>query len=146
MTMTHAIEIRCLTDADVAAARSLWDAVFADPRPWNQAAVYLPRKRAQGDDGILIALRDRQLVGAVAFGYDGVRGWVYHLAVAPAARRHGVGSALMRAVEERLRARGCPKVNLQIVSGNAAVIAFYERLGYAVEPRISMGKSLAGQW
>lgn len=142
--MTDAVEIRSLADADVAGARALWDAVFPDPRPWNRAAAYLPRKRATGDDGMLVAVRGGAVVGAVAFGYDGVRGWVYHLAVAPVARRHGVGTALMGAVEERLRARGCPKVNLQIVGDNAAVVAFYERLGYAVEPRISMGKALAG--
>lgn len=78
----------------------------------------------------------------VALGWDGVRGWVHHLAVDPGARRHGIGTALMGAAEERLRARGCPKINLQIVADNAAVVAFYARLGYAVEQLISMGKCI----
>jgi hypothetical protein len=34
------------------------------------------------------------------------------------------------------------KINLQIASGNEAVAAFYELLGYAVEPRVSMGKKI----
>ena len=46
------------------------------------------------------------------------------------------------AVEARLRARGCLKVNLQVVEDNAAVVAFYRRVGYAVERRISLGKRL----
>lgn len=142
MVMTQAIAIRAITDADAAAVEVLWEAVFPDARAWNQPAVYLPRKRAQGDDLILVATRGGRVVAAVALGYDGIRGWIYHLAVAPGARRAGVGSALMGAAEERLRARGCPKVNLQIVADNAAVVAFYARLGYAVEPRISMGKCL----
>ena len=143
MAMTQAIAIRFLTDADAAAVQALWEVVFPDSRPWNQPAVYLPRKRALGDDLLLVATRDGRVVGAVALGYDGVRGWIYHLAVDPESRRHGIGTALMRAAEERLRARGCPKINLQILADNDAVVAFYARLGYAVEPRVSMGKCIA---
>jgi ribosomal protein S18 acetylase RimI-like enzyme len=40
-----------------------------------------------------------------------------------------------------LQARGCTKVNLQVREGNP-VVGFYEALGYEVEPRVSMGKSL----
>jgi hypothetical protein len=142
MVMTQTIAIRALTDADAAALQALWEAVFPEARSWNQPAVYLPRKRALGDDLILVATRGDRVVGAVALGWDGIRGWVYHLAVEPDARRHGVGTALMRAGEGRLRDRGCPKINLQVVADNAAVVAFYARLGYAVEARISMGKCL----
>jgi ribosomal protein S18 acetylase RimI-like enzyme len=67
------------------------------------------RKRSQGDDLILVASRGDRVVGAVALGWDGVRGWIYHLAVAPGDRRHGVGTALMRAAEQRLHARGSGK-------------------------------------
>jgi ribosomal protein S18 acetylase RimI-like enzyme len=42
--------------------------------------------------------------------------------------------------EESLAALGCPKVNLQVMTSNAAVVVFYERLGYGVEERISMGR------
>jgi ribosomal protein S18 acetylase RimI-like enzyme len=37
---------------------------------------------------------------------------------------------------------GCLKVNLQVLASNAEVIAFYQKLGYRVEERISMGKRL----
>ena len=47
-----------------------------------------------------------------------------------------------RGREAALRALGCAKINLQVRSGNEAVVRFYERLGYAVEPRISMGRLL----
>ena len=42
------------------------------------------------------------------------------------------------------RAAGCPKLNLQVRASNRQAVAFYERLGYAVEDRVSMGKLLAG--
>ena len=80
--------------------------------------------------------------GTVMGGYDGHRGWVYSLAVVPEVRRRGVGTALMRHVERELAVRGCPKVNLQVLASNAATVAFYEKLGYSVEERVSMGKLL----
>jgi hypothetical protein len=54
----------------------------------------------------------------------------------------GLGDAGVAAVQ-RLRARGGPKINVQIVRGNAVVVALDARRGYAVEPRISMGRSRA---
>jgi ribosomal protein S18 acetylase RimI-like enzyme len=82
------------------------------------------------------------IVGTVIAGFDGYRGWVYHLAVRPRFRRRGFGRELMREAEGRLKALGCPKLNLQVRSSNAEVIAFYERLGYSIEDRASLGKIL----
>lgn len=141
--MNDGVIIRSIADADAPAVQALWSAVFPDARVWNQPAAYLPRKRALGDDLLLVAAREGTIVGAVAAGWDGVRGWIHHLAVAEHARRHGVGSALMAEAERRLRARGCPKINLQVLPDNRAVLRFYARLGYAVEERISMGKAMA---
>lgn len=75
-------------------------------------------------------------------GYDGHRGWVYYLAVDPAYRRNGIGTALMEKAEGLLVQKGCPKLNLQIRVDNSDLQAFYEKLGYTVEERISMGKKL----
>ena len=48
----------------------------------------------------------------------------------------------MRKVEEGLLRYGCPKLNLQVRASNREVVAFYERLGYRVEERVSMAKRL----
>ena len=37
---------------------------------------------------------------------------------------------------------GCPKLNMQVRTSNAAVLAFYERLGYAQDQMVSLGKRL----
>jgi ribosomal protein S18 acetylase RimI-like enzyme len=50
----------------------------------------------------------------------------------------------MKGVEQRLASMSCPKLNLQVRATNEAVVAFYRKLGYEVEERISMGKRLAG--
>lgn len=75
-------------------------------------------------------------------GYDGHRGWVYYLAVNPTYRRNGIGTALMKKAEGLLVQNGCPKLNLQIRADNSDLQAFYKKLSYTVEERISMGKKL----
>ena len=48
----------------------------------------------------------------------------------------------MQQAEAALTALGCPKLNLQVRSGNEAVIAFYESLGYSNDQTVSLGKRL----
>ena len=57
-------------------------------------------------------------------------------------QRHGIARRMMAQAEDLLRHLGCPKINLQVRSSNAEVIAFYEALGYSVDPVISLGKRL----
>ena len=54
----------------------------------------------------------------------------------------GFGRLMMDEAEERSRAMGCPKINLQIRSSNTDVIKFYESLGYTEDDVLSMGKRL----
>jgi len=53
------------------------------------------------------------------------------LAVWPAERRsQGIGTALIQAMEERVRVRGCDSVGLGVGDDNARAAALYGRLGY----------------
>ena len=90
----------------------------------------------------MVALANDKVVGTVMGGYDGHRGWVYSLAVDDRERHRGIGSALIDKIEETLKALGCLKVNLQVAASNSGVVEFYEKLGFSVEDRISMGKRL----
>jgi ribosomal protein S18 acetylase RimI-like enzyme len=85
---------------------------------------------------------DNRMVAAVMAGYDGHRGWVNYLAVAPDCWKSGYGRRMMEEAEARLRPLGCSKINLQIRSSNAEVIEFYQRIGYSVDDVVSMGKRL----
>ncbi len=49
---------------------------------------------------------------------------------------------LMEAVEQRLLALGCPKVNLQVHDGNEQARAFHEAIGYVQDPVVRYGKRL----
>lgn len=75
-------------------------------------------------------------------GYEGHRGWVNYLAVHPDFQGLGYGRALMDAVEEKLLAVGCPKINLQVRESNSGVIQFYETIGYKNDHVVSLGKRL----
>ncbi|HKO51944.1 MAG TPA: GNAT family acetyltransferase [Polyangiaceae bacterium] len=145
--MTPAIvpfAIRPFELPDQPALESLWGRVFADDPPWNAPRVMIANKLKVQPELLLVGLLDHALVAAVMAGFDGVRGWIYHLAVAPEARRRGFASQMMRAAEFALHQRGCPKVNIQVRASNAEVVRFYQSLGFIVEERVSMGRRLDG--
>jgi ribosomal protein S18 acetylase RimI-like enzyme len=122
--------------------KSLWQEAFPDDPPWNKADVTVPAKLAAQPELFLVALDGDEVIGSIMAGYDGHRGWLYAVAVLNSHRRLGVGTALVRGAEERLRSMGCGKINLQVRASNATVIGFYNRLGYEVEERTSMGKRI----
>lgn len=127
---TRPVEIRAFEPADEGSLIALWQECGLT-RPWNDARKDIARKLADSPWGLLVAVRAREVVGGVMVGYDGHRGSVNYLAVAPSARAMGIGTALMDAAEAALLIRGCPKINLQVRPENADVIAFYARRGYS---------------
>jgi ribosomal protein S18 acetylase RimI-like enzyme len=121
---------------------ALWREAFPNPAPWNDPRFVIETKLATQADLFFVAVSEEAVVGTAMAGFDGHRGWLYTVAVRADRRRLGIGTALVRHVEAALGALGCPKLNLQVLSSNAAVVGFYARLGYAVEERVSMGKRL----
>jgi len=85
--------------------------------------------RAQGAF-TLIANDVDDRVGGFIIVHDGPTGHVITIDVDRAARRSGVGSALLRAAEDRLRAQGSSAVGLETAVDNVAALAFYKRHGY----------------
>ena len=120
---------------------ALWQACDLT-RPWNDPSRDISRRQAVQGGGFLVGEIDGQIVASAMFGYDGHRGWVNYLAVAPDFQRRGFAAKLMAHGEAWLKAAGCPKLNLQVRSSNAGVIAFYKRLGYLDDEVISLGKRL----
>jgi ribosomal protein S18 acetylase RimI-like enzyme len=123
--------------------KTLWQEAFPGDPPWNKAEVAVPAKLAVQPELFLVALDGDLVIGSIMAGYDGHRGWLYALAVLNSRRRRGIGTALVRRAEDRLRSMGCNKINLQVRASNATVVEFYERLGYMIEERTSMGKRVA---
>jgi predicted N-acetyltransferase YhbS len=117
--------------------------VFPDDPPWNAPDAMIESKLRIQPELLLVAeLAGGSIVGALIAGFDGVRGWLYHLAVAPEHRRRGFATQLVRAAEQGLRDLGCAKVNLQVRATNQEVVAFYGSVGYQIEDRVNMGRRL----
>jgi ribosomal protein S18 acetylase RimI-like enzyme len=136
------MHIRSYRESDEQAVVALWNEVLPDAAPHNDPATAIRNKLKVERDLFFVADVDGAMVGTVMGGYDGHRGWIYSVAVDPQYRGQGIGSALIRRLEAALEKRGCLKVNLQVRASNARVVAFYEKLGYSAEERVSMGKRL----
>ena len=134
--------IRPYRESDETAVAALWRAVFPGAPEWNRPEQDIRRKCMVQPHLFLVAAVGARIVGTAMAGFDGHRGWVYYVTVAPDTRRRGIGAALMGRVERDLVQAGCTKLNLQVRPGNEAAVAFYRHLGYQVEPRVSMGKRL----
>ena len=136
-----AIAIRKYRQDDQHQVAALWETVLPDSQPHNQPEVVLAKKLAV-DDLIFVAEADARVVGTTIAGWEGHRGWLYSVAVLPGCQRRGIASRLVQEALAALRLLGCDKVNLQVRTGNEAVIAFYESLNFFVEGRTSMGVKL----
>lgn len=69
-------------------------------------------------------------IGGVDFRLFADAGYLWQLAVHPILRRCGVGTALVGALEERIRGRGRSRAELRCEERETGNRVFYERLGY----------------
>ena len=135
------VQIRIYRPPDLSSVISLWEKCGLVV-PQNDPQTDIEKKLQFQPDLFLVAEKNGRIAGTVMAGYEGHRGWINYLAVDPDIQRQGVGRKLMEHAEKRLKALGCLKINLQVRTGNEAVIAFYEQLGYSVDPVVSMGKRM----
>lgn len=110
--------------------------------PQNNPRSDIQRKLQVDPELFLVGKIETEIVATVMAGYEGHRGWINYLAVAPRLRKSGYGRQIIAHAESLLRKRGCPKINLQIRSTNKQVIEFYQSLGFAIDEVVSMGKRL----
>jgi ribosomal protein S18 acetylase RimI-like enzyme len=110
--------------------------------PSNNPRRDIERKLKVDRDLFLVGIINGKIIASVMGGYEGHRGWINYLAVDPTHRRNGYGRRIMQEIERRIRAKGCPKINLQVRATNDAVIKFYQSLGYADDKVIGFGKRL----
>jgi ribosomal protein S18 acetylase RimI-like enzyme len=135
------MKMRPYADADQAAVVALWQACELT-RPWTDPVKDIARKQGVQPEWFLVGERDGAVIASVMFGYDGHRGWMNYLAVAPEHQRQGHAKALIAQGEALLLAAGCPKLSLMVRRSNTQVLGFYQALGYAEDDVVSLGKRL----
>ena len=136
------MKIRNYHQSDIESVISLWTEVFNPVQHHNNPKVAINMKIKNNDNLFFIAEEKNQIIGTIISGFDGHRGWLYSLAVHPDYRRKGIGTTLVKKALDELKKLGCLKVNLQIYSNNKNVKDFYEKNGFLIEDRISMGKKM----
>lgn len=135
------IQFRQFHPDDTEATVALWQACGLT-RPWNDPHKDIERKLQQEPELFIVAEHNGQLLGSVMAGYDGHRGWIYYLSVLPQYQSQGLGKSLVLQAEQRLRSKGCPKIQLMIRHDNSGVQDFYRTLGYESAEVVVLGKRL----
>tara|TARA_R110000772_G_scaffold60328_13_gene136196 strand:+ start:1014 stop:1424 length:411 start_codon:yes stop_codon:yes gene_type:complete len=135
------MQISSAKESDRDEVIALWEACGLT-RPWNDPSADYNLALANETSAILLAHIEGELAASVLTGFDGHRGWVYYLAVAPDFRKQGLGRTMMAAAEHWLRERNAPKIQLMVRDDNEAAIGFYKALGYDVQPVVTIGRRL----
>lgn len=135
------LEIRPFQAGDEAQVIELWQRNQLTV-PYNDPWRDIQRKMTVQPDLFLVGVMDGAVIATAMAGYDGHRGWINYLAVAPEFQQKGIARQMMKMAEARLLELGCPKINLQIRTSNTGVIKFYKKIGFAMDDVVSMGKRL----
>ena len=80
--------------------------------------------------GFAFLAEEEGVVGFLLARAIGGEAEILTLAVAPWARRQGVGAALVAAAAEAAQAREAEALFLEVAADNAAALALYEQLGF----------------
>ena len=78
----------------------------------------------------VVARADGKIVGSILCGSDGRQGALYHVCVARAYRRRGIGTRMVGYCMEKLREMGINKVALIAFANNDAGNAFWRQIGW----------------
>ena len=121
------IVIRPCRVAECPAVLALWQRAGAIPS-LTDTLVELEQLIAHQGDGLIVAVEDGVIVGSVIGGWDGWRGNIYRLAVAPEARRHGLARRLVDDAVRVLRARGAHRISALVERHEAHAVGFWDSL------------------
>jgi ribosomal protein S18 acetylase RimI-like enzyme len=77
-----------------------------------------------------VATDGSKIVGAVLCGYDGRRGYIYHLAVDPAYQGRGLARCLIDECIAGLKRVGLQRANILVATDNPRGLGFWRRCGW----------------
>lgn len=136
--MTDEIQLRTCTQQDIPNVLALWErAAATHGYPDTAAAVAV---RLQRDPQLFVLAVDptsEAIVGSLMGGWDGWRGYMYRMAIAPELRRNGLATRLVDEVERRLAAIGATRIHAHVVTDSPGAPEFWAALGYAPQTAIA---------
>ncbi len=114
----------------VAAIAELERQCFADP--WSVAALTEELHTTPAVFRVAVSPAG-EVLGYAGMHHLGDEGFIANVAVFPAARRQGVGQALLTALEQYGREHALYRLTLEVRRSNAPAIALYEGAGYVLD-------------
>lgn len=131
------LEIRALGPGDCEGLLGLWREAGLPHRPGGRDSRSALLDQMRRDPELFLgAFVDGQLVGSAIATFDGRKGWINRLAVAPAWRRRGIARRLIGEAEDRLRRRGALVVAALVERENTASIALFQACGFGLAPQV----------
>ena len=124
------IDIRAMQLEDYENVLALWQGMPGIGLSSADSKAALAQFLSRNPGLSLVALDDGQVVGTILAGNDGRRGYLYHMAVAPAYRRRGVGKTLLQRCLAALEAEGIEKSHLFVYQENEEAKRFWEKCGW----------------
>jgi ribosomal protein S18 acetylase RimI-like enzyme len=122
-----AIEIRAADASDIDAVLELWEQSGTHPTITDDAAG-LARLLADAPGSLLIAVTGDAVIGSVIAGWNGWRGSIYRIVVAPAQRRTGLARTLIATAVERLCGLGARRIDAFVIRDDALARSFWNSL------------------
>jgi ribosomal protein S18 acetylase RimI-like enzyme len=135
------IEILPLGPSDYDAVMALWRATEGLTLRDADSREGLTRYLGRNPGLSFVAQAEGHIVGAALGGHDGRRGYLHHLAVAPAYRGKGLGRALAQRVIGALVAEGVGKCHVFVRADNPTARAFWAHLGWAERDDLTLMSS-----
>lgn len=77
-----------------------------------------------------VAVKADRLLGVIMCGYDGRRATIYHMAVAQNQQGNGIGSALLRQLEQQLCNKNITRGRLLVFANNQSGNHFWAKQGW----------------
>ncbi|MDR1408910.1 MAG: GNAT family N-acetyltransferase [Oscillospiraceae bacterium] len=122
--------IRPITQADIPAVLALWQST---PEvilyPVEDTVEVITRFVAHNPRTCFVAEKNGEFAGAILGGFDGRRGYIYHMCVRADCRHCGLGRTLAQTAIDALSTEGVRKIALFSRKDNAQAMAFWSAMG-----------------
>jgi ribosomal protein S18 acetylase RimI-like enzyme len=136
--MSHEVVIRRASDDELAAVLSLWEEIGVTPPSVSDSIEGLTLLVRSPGAILFVATIDSRIVGSVIGGWDGWRGNIYRLAVAPEYRRYGIARRLVTEMSRALFNMGAQRLSALVEEEHSWATSFWDSmrdLGYERDPR-----------
>ncbi len=125
------ITLHPMTEQDYDAVRALWLTIRGfGIRALDDSREDVGRFIRRNPTTSVVAKEGDKIVGSILCGSDGRQGALYHVCVAKAYRRRGIGTRMVGYCMQQLKEMGINKVALIAFTGNDAGNAFWKQIGW----------------